>query len=137
MDLKCRFKIKSWDEKTLRELPPDRKITLASATMDLVEGDSVDDATGEVLQELVMYYRPDGTADVLGLLQITGSISGRTGGFALESIGGFDGTTASGQLRVIPGSGTDELSTVRGSGASSATHESYPYVDCMLTLDVE
>src|SRR5919205_2971622 len=91
MDMQCRFKIKSWDEKTLHELPPERKLTLASATMDLV-GDAANDVTGESAQELLMFYRPDGTADVLGLIHVTGSVAGRSGAFAAESIGGFGGT---------------------------------------------
>ncbi len=129
MELNSRFKITSWDEKTLHQLTGDQKITLASVGND-IEGD----VTGECRQELVMYYRPDGTASVLGLLHISGSVAGRTGSFAVESVGGYDGTVGSGDLRVIPGSGTGELSQIRGTGASRATSED---VTCVLTVDLE
>ena len=129
MELTSRFNITSWDEKTLRQVTPDRKITLAS-----VENEIEGDVIGECHQELVMYYRPDGTASVLGLLHISGSVAGRTGSFAVESLGGYDGTVATGELRIIPGSGSGELSQIRGTGATRATRED---VTCVLTVDLE
>lgn len=129
VELRGQLQVTSWQEDDLRafEDGDGGKITRASigyrVTGD-VEGESVEDA--------VMYYRPDGTASVLGLWRVTGSAAGRRGSVVFEATGGYDGTVASTQLRAVPGSGTGEFATVRGSGTSSATKEHVDYV-----LDLE
>lgn len=125
MELKGQLQVTSWDEKELRTFDDHEgsKVTQASigyrVTGDL-DGDSVED--------VLMYYRPDGTAAVLGLWRVSGSASGRTGSVVLSSTGGYDGTTATGELRVVPGSGTGDFATVRGTGTTSATKEQVDYV---------
>lgn len=52
----------------------------------------------------------------------------RTGSAVFSSTGEYDGTTASGQLAVVTGSGTGDFATVRGTGTTSATKEQVDYV---------
>lgn len=132
MEIRGRFEVTSWDEQPLREVDTDRKLTRASVGQ-RVHGD----IDGESTSELLMYYRPDGTAAVVGLQHVAGRLQGRQGSFAVESVGGYDGTTARGDLRIIDGSGTGDLRGLRGSGTSSAARDQYPYVDYVLKVELD
>jgi uncharacterized protein DUF3224 len=109
------FKIDSWDEQPYAETEEGGKLTRASVKQTFT-GDV--DAQGEV--EWLMCYRPDQTADFVGLQRVVGSLGGRRGSFVLASTGEFDGKQASGPLTIVPGSGTGELSGISGSGALTA-----------------
>ena len=110
------FKIAGWDEKTYTELEDGGKLTQASVKQAFsgeIEGD------GAV--EWLMCYRPDSTAEFVGLQHFVGRIGGRSGSFALlQTAGSFDGTEARGELSVVPGSGTQDLRGLRGNGEFSA-----------------
>jgi len=76
-----------------------------------------------------MCYRPDQTAEFVGLQRIVGRIEGRFGSFVLlQTEGVFDGKVATGRLTVVPGSGTGELEGLRGGGEFSAPHGGEPSV---------
>jgi uncharacterized protein DUF3224 len=115
---KSTFTVKSWDESTQQELADGRKITRASIVQEF-SGDL--EATGSA--ELLMCYSSDGTADILGFQQFTGQLGERSGSFVLRSIGGYDGTNATAELTVVPGSGTGELAGLRGTGRSVVGHQ--------------
>jgi Protein of unknown function (DUF3224) len=123
------FKIEDWDEKPYAEMEDGRKLAQASVRQALsgeIEGE------GEV--EWLMCYRPDRTADFVGLERIVGRIGDRSGSFvALHTSGSFDGTVARSELSVVPGSGTGELQGLRGSGEFTAPHGGEP----SLTLDYD
>ena len=74
-----------------------------------------------------MCYAPDGTAAVVGLWYLTGSVADREGSVMFESIGGYDGTTATAQLRPQAGLSSAGFVGVSGSGATSATSETAEY----------
>jgi Protein of unknown function (DUF3224) len=105
------FKIESWDEQPYLETEDGGRLTRASVKQ-VIEGDI--DGRGEV--EWLMCYRPDQTADFVGLERVVGSIVGRSGSFVLQSTGTFDGREAKGPLSVVRGSGTGDLSGIVGSG---------------------
>ena len=109
------FKIESWDEQPYVETEDGGKLTRAKVTQ-AIEGDI--DGTAEV--EWLMCYRPDQTADFVGLERVVGRIGERSGTFVLESTGTFDGQEARGPLSVIRGSGTGQLSGIVGAGEFSA-----------------
>jgi hypothetical protein len=67
-----------------------------------------------------MCYRPDGTADWVGLQRIVGRVGDRSGSFVLTTLGTFDGSRAAGDWSVVPGSGTEELEGLRGTGRIEA-----------------
>jgi hypothetical protein len=109
------FKVESWDENTYEELEGEAKLTRASVgqsfTGDLEGGGSV---------QWLMCYREDKTADFVGLQRFVGRIGSRSGSFVMQTRGSFDGTEARGDLDVVVGSGTEELSGITGTGAFAA-----------------
>jgi Protein of unknown function (DUF3224) len=105
----------SWNEERYAELENGGGLSKASITQ-AVEGG----IQGESSVEWLMCYRPDKTADFVGLQRIVGSVDGRAGGLVLRSDGVFDGKEARGSLSVVAGSGTGELRGIVGSGEFSA-----------------
>ena len=123
------FKIEGWDESAYSEQEDGRKLTQAS-----VKQSFSGDIEGEGSVEWLMCYRPDETAEFVGLQRIDGRLGGRSGSFVLlQTDGSFDGTEAKGQLSVVPGSGTGELSGLRGQGQFSAPRAS----EASMTLDCD
>jgi Protein of unknown function (DUF3224) len=117
------FKIDSWDEHPYVEDEDGRKLTRASVKQTF-GGDL--DGRGEV--EWLMCYRPDQTADFVGLLRLVGTVGGRSGSFVLQTTGAFDGKEARGPLTVVRGSGTGELAGIGGRGELSAPLGGQPSV---------
>jgi Protein of unknown function (DUF3224) len=111
------FELKAWDEKPFAELDGGGKLTRASVEQ-AFEGDIEGDGTVEWL----MCYRPDETADFVGLVKVAGRIGERAGDFVLRTVGTYDGRRAAGDWTVVPGSGTGDLHGLRGSGGFSAPH---------------
>ena len=112
MRAKAKFKIEGWDEKTFTELEGGGKLTNASVKQALSG-----DVEGEAEVEWLMCYRPDQTADFVGLQRIIGRIGERVGSFvAAQTDGTFDGKEARGMLSVVPGSASGDLEGLRGSG---------------------
>ncbi|MEU8776944.1 DUF3224 domain-containing protein [Streptomyces sp. NPDC048606] len=68
-------------------------------------------------------YVTDLTGTFAGMEVLTGTLDGRAGSFAVEERGSFD---ADGTVRcafeVVPGSGSGELTGLRGSGGFTARH---------------
>jgi hypothetical protein len=109
------FKLDSWDENAYEELAGGRKLTRAH-----VKQTFSGDIEGEGEVHWLMAYRPDETADYIGLQRITGRLGGRSGTFVLQTSGTFDGTVAAGAWEVLKGSATDELEGLRGRGTFKA-----------------
>lgn len=127
----CTFKIQAWDEEPYDELDGGRRLTRAS-----VKQAFAGDVEGEGAVEWLMCYRPDRTADFVGLQRIAGRMAGRSGSFVLlQTDGTFDGKVARGRLAVVPGSGTGELEGLRGAGEFSAPHGGEPSLS--LDYDIE
>jgi hypothetical protein len=79
-------------------------------------GDIVGDGVAEFLQAA----RPDGSASFVGLERVTGTVAGKKGTFLLQDAGTVEGNVVSGEWFVVPGSGTDELVGLRGTGGFRA-----------------
>jgi hypothetical protein len=105
------FTIDSWDEHPYHEHGTGRKLTRAQVKQTF-SGDL--DGHGEV--QWLMCYRPDSTADFVGLQHFVGRVGERSGSLVLETRGTFDGKAATGPVRIVPDSGTDELTGVSGDG---------------------
>ena len=119
----ARFAIKSWDEKPYSEGPNLPKLTKATVVKTFTG-----DIEGEGQVEYLMMYSSDGSASFVGLERITGRLAGRSGTFVLQRTGVFEGGVAKESYSVIPGSGTGELSGLRGDGTSSLGHANdYPF----------
>ena len=122
------FKIESWEEETYSEIGDGRKLTQASVTQ-AFSGD----IEGEGAVEWLMCYRPDETADFVGLQRVSGQVGDRAGTFVLQMAGTFDGKVAQADWSVVPGSGTEDLDGLSGKGEFSAPLGGEPSV----TLEYE
>lgn len=112
------FKVENWNEDKTVEAEA------GATSMARVEQSLSGAIEGAGLAQWLMCYRPDKTADFVGLQRIEGSIDGRSGTVVLTSNGTFDGARAAGEMRVVEGSGTGELAGVSGSGTFDAPHGS-------------
>jgi hypothetical protein len=115
------FKIERWEEQPYLENEDGGKLTRAKVEQTF---HGKIDGHGEV--EWLMCYRPDNTADFVGLQRIVGRVGEHSGSIVLESTGTFDGSQAKGPVRVVPGSGTGELKGVSGEGELHAPLGSQP-----------
>lgn len=133
--LQLKLTIESWDEQPYRELPDGRKFTRADV------GLSGDESTGastiqSAAYEALMYYAADGTSSYVTLIQVAGTLDGKTGSFVLAGSGTYDGTTAAGESRIVPGSGTGELAGISGSASSTSTHQDYPFMPLSISYEL-
>jgi Protein of unknown function (DUF3224) len=98
MELKGQVQVTSWQEEEIRPLEVEGVKVTASVGFQLIG-----DVRGEASSEVVMCYAPDGIAAAVGLWYLTASVAGRDGGVMFKLIGGYDGTTATAQLRPLAG----------------------------------
>lgn len=120
--------MKSWDEKPYDEIEGGPKLTRATVAKSY-SGDIEGDGTVEYL----MIHREDGSASFVGLERVVGSIGDRRGSFVLEHKGTFEGGTAKVTWSVVPGSGTGDLSGLRGEGGFASAHAD----EYAITLDYD
>jgi hypothetical protein len=124
------FKIDGWDEQPYVEAEDGAKLTRASVKQTF---DGEIKGEGEV--EWLMCYRPDQTADFVGLQRIVGQIGERSGSVVLQSTGAFDGKEAKGPLIIVAGSGTGELKGITGDGELRAPLGGEPSVSLNYRFD--
>ena len=105
----------AWDESTYQELEDGRKLTRATVPFSFSG-----DLEGEGVMEFLMCYRPDGTASYVGQQAVSGTLTGRKGGFVVHATGGYADGEASWTWSVVRGSGTEELAGIDGQGQSVA-----------------
>jgi hypothetical protein len=75
-----------------------------------------------------MCYHADGSADFAGFEHVVATIGGRRGSFVLQSHGTYRDGKATCECTVVPGSGSGDLSGLRGEGRYVASHADYPNV---------
>lgn len=109
------FTVTSWEEKPYEGSSDAMKITQA-----LVAKHYTGDITGIGTVIYILRHQNDGTASFIGLQQINGTIGGKSGSFAIEQKGFFNGQGATGTCTIKAGSGTGELATLEGEGKFSA-----------------
>jgi Protein of unknown function (DUF3224) len=110
------FKVSSWDEGPYAEHEGAPKLTLAR-----VIASYSGDLEGQGTAHSLMLYA-DG-ARYFGFERVVGSVGGRPGSFVLRSEGTWQDGAARTTWSVVPGSGTGELSGLRGEGAYTAGDE--------------
>jgi hypothetical protein len=131
MTLTTKMRIASWDESPVEEFGDGSKLTRA-----LVQLSDGKDALESGSSAMLAYYRPDGTSSYVTVLRVTGILDGRAGSFVLRGEGDYDGTTASGRMTVVPGSGSGGLSGISGTCESVSTHADYPFMPLKLTYEL-
>ncbi|WP_405134665.1 DUF3224 domain-containing protein [Nocardia sp. NBC_01388] len=75
---------------------------------------------GDGVVEFLQSGNADGTASFVGIERITGSVDGKSGTFLLQDNGTVADNIVSGDWFVVPGSGTGELTGLRGTGGFRA-----------------
>ncbi len=79
------------------------------------------DIAGAGVVEFLQAACADGAASFVGIERVSGSVGGRAGTFLLQDAGTVNGNIVSGDWSVIQGSGTGELSGLRGEGGFRAS----------------
>lgn len=69
------------------------------------------------ITEFLQSTHADGSASFVGIERVVGTLGGRRGTFLIQSTGSLSGNEVSAEWCVIPGSGTDELAGLRGTGS--------------------
>ena len=118
------FKVDAWDEQPWDTVDGQPKMTRAE-----VKKSFQGDLQGTSRLQYLMTYREDGTADVVAMERIRGSLGGKRGTFVLSHVGAFVNGAASGTWKIVDGSGTDELEGITGSSAFSIPQgeEEFPF----------
>jgi hypothetical protein len=78
------------------------------------------DIQGEGVVRVVQAARADGSATLVGIERVRGSIHGKRGSFLLQVSGTLIGKELTADWSVVPGSGTGELAGLRGDGGFKA-----------------
>lgn len=78
------------------------------------------DIEGAGVVEFLQAAQADGSASFVGIERVTGAVAGRTGSFLLQDSGTVAGNVVAGDWFVVPGSGTGELTGLRGEGGFRA-----------------
>ena len=125
---KATFKILSWDEEPFDDSEDGPKLTRAHIKKSF-HGEL--SGTGNLMY--VMTYLDSETASFTGFEKVVGSLGGRTGSFVLRHTGSYGGEKATAEYEVVPGSGTNELTGLSGTGGFSAGHAE----EHDMTLDYE
>jgi hypothetical protein len=129
--IETKLKIESWDEQTTSEFADGTKISKADV---ILNGDDGVVTAGRF--QSLLFYRADGTSDFVVLMRVEATLGGHSGAFVLSGAGGYDGTTASQELAIVDGSGSDGLRSIGGSAISESTHQDYPYMPLRLDYDL-
>ncbi|HEV7711274.1 MAG TPA: DUF3224 domain-containing protein [Asanoa sp.] len=129
--METKLEITSWDEKPYREFDDGRKFSRAEVTL-AGTGDGLTSGSFESL----LYYRADGTSEYVSIMEITGTLGGRSGSFVLQGEGSYDGKTARFATTVVPGSGTGDLAGITGSAESASTHADYPNMPLTISYEL-
>lgn len=105
------FSPRSWDEQSYADLDGAPKLTQARVVTSY-QGD----LEGEGTSTAVMIYPLPTTATYVGYERIVGRLGGREGSFVLRAEGTFQDGAAHTTWTIEPGSGTGELTGLRGEG---------------------
>jgi hypothetical protein len=123
------LKIDNWDENPTQENDDGTKLTRAVVT--LTEG--ADELKSGRFESL-MHYKTDGTAAYVTVMRVEAELDGHTGAFTAVGEGTFDGTTASGTMHIVEGTG--DLAGITGTMESSSTHADYPNMPLVVEYDL-
>ncbi|MFE1790166.1 DUF3224 domain-containing protein [Streptomyces sp. NPDC059525] len=120
------FTFADWQERTISPDGVRPKLAHASVVNSFSGGI---DAAGTTCEYTIAYVT-EKTGTFTGMELLAGRLDGREGGFAVEERGSFaeDGSVRC-EFEVVPGSGTGELTGLRGTGGFVARHgePSVPY----------
>ncbi|WP_138505460.1 DUF3224 domain-containing protein [Spirosoma lacussanchae] len=111
LHLTARRTVRSWTETPYDELTDAPTLTRSGVT-NTVTGD----LEGESWEQYLMMYRSQTSCSFVSLERFIGSLDGHRGSFVMQGTGTYEDGVARGTLTIVPGSGTDELTGLQGSG---------------------
>lgn len=103
--------VKSWRETSYDELTGGPALTRAR-----VYNTFAGDLDGESWEEYLLVCLDDNTRSFVSSERFVGSLGGRVGSFVMQGVGTYENGVTRGHLVIVPGSGTGELTDLRGSG---------------------
>ena len=95
-----------------RDAAAEKPILTAIRIEEAFAGDILALGVAEALQAT----HPDGSAGFVGVQRVVGTVAGRTGEFLLRHVGAVEDDRIHGAWTVVPDSGTDGLTGLRGRG---------------------
>jgi hypothetical protein len=108
------------DVRTYEPVPYDEPAAGPALVRIHVVEDFSGDIEGEGVAEFLQTTRGPDAASFVGVERVTASVHGRSGTFVLQDQGTLKGSSVSGAWFVVPGSGTGELTGLRGEGEFAA-----------------
>ena len=119
MKLEGEYRIQKWEQASFND---SAGLDEATVTIEFSGGIT---GTGNI--RYLMARLPDVSAEFTGLVLVTGAVDNQRGSFVIIETGLFNGQdTAQGDYAIVSGSGSGELSRIRGSGVYVATHGERP-----------
>lgn len=109
------IEVKTYVPTSLDEIPEGPTLVEIQVT-ETFTGDIQGDGTVRFIQAV----RQDGSASFVGIERVLGSVAGRRGSFLLQDSGTLVGKEVNGTWFVVPGSGTGDLTGLRGEGGFKA-----------------
>jgi hypothetical protein len=91
--------------------PYDEGLTAVHLTQDFTGG-----LVGTGTARFLMAQLPNGSAHFTGIERVTGTLGGREGSFLMRNTGVLKEGAVTSEWLILPGSGTGELTGIRGSG---------------------
>jgi hypothetical protein len=129
MKAKATYTVKKWEERDHIQLPSGKKMTKAS-----VEYALAGEIEGKASVEYLMFYshvdpkdQHKAAASYLGLILFEGTVSGKSGSFVLEDRGAFEAGAAKSTLWIAGGSGSGQLTGIRGGGMYLANQSGFQF----------
>jgi hypothetical protein len=113
---------KSWEQRPYAAAEQAPELTAASG-VDVYHGD----IEGEGHWRGLTIAGPDGNGDLVSLQRMICVVGGRSGTFVLRISGTFNGSGSRANWEVVPGSGTDELRDISGTGGFESSGETTTY----------
>ena len=106
--------------RTYEPVPYDEPAAGPTLTRIHVEESFSGDIEGDGVVEFLQAGAADGSASFVGIERVTAMVAGRRGTFVLQDAGTVEGDVVRGDWFVVPGSGTEGLAGLRGTGGFSA-----------------
>jgi Protein of unknown function (DUF3224) len=113
---------KSWEQTPYAAAEQAPELTAASG-VDIYHGD----IEGEGHWRGLTIAGSDGSGELFSLQRMICVVGGRSGTFVLRISGTFDGAGSRATWEVVPGSGTDELSDISGTGGFESSGDTTTY----------
>lgn len=116
--IECTFKIENWEETPFTNNEVGPKLAESS-----VEQTYSGDLDGKGTLKYLITTFDDEFSQFIGTERVVGELKGRAGSFILNHKGTHEDGVAKSSLEIVPGSGSGELSGIRGQGSFEASHE--------------